>query len=111
LEETGAGAIGPGEGAPLVAEQLGLEERLGQARAVRRDERPRAARPVPVNESRHDLLAGSRLADDQYRRIGRDDLVELSIKLLHRVRGSDQPEVALSSLLFSALPANHRLGR
>ena len=38
LEAPGLLAVGAGEGAALVAEQLALEQRLGQRRAVERDE-------------------------------------------------------------------------
>ena len=63
----------------LVAEQLALEQRLRQRRAVDRDEggvRPRAR---AVDRPRRELLAGAALAEDQDRRLGpghaRDELV------------------------------------
>src|SRR6185295_12438880 len=47
LEEPDLGAAGVGERAPLVAEQLALEQRLGDRRAVEVDERP----PGPWTEA------------------------------------------------------------
>src|SRR5262249_56268463 len=51
-------AIGAGEGAAHVPEQLGLEDRIGQRGAVERHERPLAARRVDVQRAGHELLAG-----------------------------------------------------
>src|SRR6185436_8478589 len=109
LEQAGPRAVGSGEGAALVAEQLRFEERLGHARAVRRDERAAAARTSLVDDPRRQLLAGPGLAQDQHRRLGRDDQVELPVELLHRVRGSDQLLVALAPLGLAALAADRRL--
>src|ERR1043166_7634302 len=58
------------EGALLVAEQLALEQRLGQRGAVDGDERLAAARREIVDPLRDELLARARLALDQDR--GRD---------------------------------------
>ena len=58
------------EGATLVAEELGLEQLLGERRAVQRDERAALARGGLVDEARDDLLAGAGLAADQDGRIG-----------------------------------------
>ena len=60
-----------GEGARLVAEELGLEQRLGQGRAVDRHERALGARRAPVDRARDELLADARLALDQDRRARR----------------------------------------
>ena len=52
-----------GERAPLVPEQLGFEQVLGNAAAVHRDERLARAQLVQaVNLTRHDFLADARLA-------------------------------------------------
>src|SRR5581483_5109004 len=53
------------ESAPLVAEQLRLDQRLGEERAAHRDERPMLPGARLVNEGRGDLLAGSALAGDE----------------------------------------------
>ncbi len=52
----------PGEGALLVAEQLALQQRLGNRRAVDRQERPVGAAAVLVEGAGDQLLAGAALA-------------------------------------------------
>ena len=56
-----------GERALLVAEQLRLEQRVGNRRAVERHERLRRARAELVDGLRDQFLAGARLAADQHR--------------------------------------------
>ena len=65
LERTEPIAVGAGEAAPDVTEELGLEQRLRKRRAVDRDERRAAARAAGVNEARDDFLARPALAGDQ----------------------------------------------
>ncbi len=62
-----------GERAALVAEQLRLEQRIGQRRAVDRDERPAAPARGVMNEPCDDFLAGPRLAGQQHGRLGAGD--------------------------------------
>src|SRR5690606_16772356 len=57
LEATLLARDGAGERAALVAEQLALEDRLRERRAVDRHERPRRARRVVVQRPRRELLA------------------------------------------------------
>ena len=57
-----------GERALLVPEDLALEERLGNRRAVDRHERLSRALTELVDRLRDHLLAGARLAADQHRR-------------------------------------------
>src|SRR5690606_4940610 len=66
LERALAGAIGAGERALLVAEQLGLDQVLGQRRAVDRDERLVRDGRQRVQVARDQLLAGPALAEDQH---------------------------------------------
>ena len=63
-----------GERAALVAEQLALEQLLGQRRAGDVHERPRRAVAGVVNHLRDEVLAGAALAGEQHRRrrAGRD---------------------------------------
>ena len=61
------------EGAPRVAEELRLQQRLRERAAVLRDELPRPARPVGVDEPREQLLARAGLAEEQHRRVGVED--------------------------------------
>jgi hypothetical protein len=65
LEQADLGAAGVGERAPLEAEQLPLQQRLGDRRAVEVDERSPCPRTQAVEEPRHEPLARSRLALDE----------------------------------------------
>ena len=67
-----------------MAEQLALEQRLGQRGAVDRDEGGRGPRAVAMDRVRRELLARAALAQDQDRRLrGRDPRDEL-VDLAHR---------------------------
>ena len=57
LEETGLGAIGSGEGAALVAEQLTGQQRLGEGAAIEAHERLLHPRQEAVDHLGDDLLA------------------------------------------------------
>ena len=70
LEQAGLVAIGVGEAALDVAEELRLEQRVGQAGAVERDERLRAARAALVNQLRGDFLADAAFAGDEHLGVG-----------------------------------------
>src|SRR5438128_4930925 len=69
-----------GEGPLLVAEQLGLDQLLGDGRAIDLDEGALAARRLHVDGPRHQLLAAAVLAVDQHAagggRGGRDLVAE-----------------------------------
>ena len=72
LEAPGAPPIGAGEGALLVAEELALEERLGERGAVERDERRLGARARARGSPRASSpFAGAALAGDEHRRARR----------------------------------------
>ena len=58
-------AVRAGEAAAHVAEQLGLEQRVGQAGAVDRDERSDGAEAALVNQAGDDFLADAGLAGDE----------------------------------------------
>jgi hypothetical protein len=66
-----------------VAEELALEQRLGQAAAVDGDERPGAARERVDGAGQH-LLAGARLAEEEHRERQRRDAAE-GVELLREV--------------------------
>ena len=72
-----------GERAPHVAEQLGLEQRLGDRRAVHLDQRPRPLRAPIVDRPRHQLLAGPGLPGHQHRAPGLGDQLRRLDDLLH----------------------------
>ncbi len=65
LEEAGLRMARVREGAALVAEELGLEQGLGDRRAVDVDELPGGPRPGAVEGPREQPLAHARLALDQ----------------------------------------------
>ena len=67
FEHAGALGDGAGERAARVAEQLGLDQVVGQRRAVQRAERAVAARAAAMNRPRDQLLAAAALAVDQHR--------------------------------------------
>ena len=67
LEPAGLLAVGAGEGAALVAEELALDQALGQCPAIDPDERAGRATRVAVQRGGDQLLAGAALADDQDR--------------------------------------------
>ena len=75
-----------GEGAPLMPEQLALQQVLRDRAAVDRDERPSRARPQLVQRLRQHLLAGAALADQQHRDIGRRQPLDGAADLQHRRR-------------------------
>src|SRR5262249_54175582 len=54
-----------------VAEELALEQRLGERSAIDGDERTGAARAVLVDRARDHLLPGAALAEDQHRAAAR----------------------------------------
>src|SRR4029078_2849167 len=62
-----------GKGAAHVPEELGLEQCLGQRRAVDRHERTARPRTSAVNHPDDEFLAGSALTVDEDRRIKRCD--------------------------------------
>src|SRR5262245_35974839 len=74
--------MGARDGAPLVSEQLALEEVARHGRAVDLDERLAASRGEVVNGAGHEILPGARLAADQHRDVNpgsaADDLAHLA---------------------------------
>ena len=69
-EEAARALVAPGERALHVAEELALQERLGERRAVDGDERAAGARARRVDGARERALARAGLADDEHRRLG-----------------------------------------
>jgi hypothetical protein len=84
LLELAAPALGgTRESTALVAEELALEQRLGNRRAVDRQEGSVAARAVLVHGARHELLARAALADQQDVGIAGCDAADELADLLH----------------------------
>ncbi len=89
LELADAAAVGSGEGALLVPEQLALQQRLGNGRAVDRQEAPGCPRAVLIDGPRDQLLAGAALAADQHGDVLRGDAADCFVDLLHRFAAAD----------------------
>src|SRR5207245_10845717 len=66
----------PAARAPFAAEQLALQDRLGDRRAVDRHERTLRAAGVLVKRAREELLAGSALAEEEHSRRARGRLAD-----------------------------------
>src|SRR5687767_8351508 len=72
-----------GERAPLVAEELAFEERLGQRRAVDGDEWTARPMAVLVNGARGQFLSRTGLPADQHRAVGGGELPDAAIDGAH----------------------------
>ena len=66
LKAADAPGLGAGEGAAFVAEQLALQQRLGNGRAIDGDERLVGAVAVLVDGAGDQFLAGAGLAADEH---------------------------------------------
>ena len=101
-EQAGVVAIGPGERASNVAEELVFEQVVGDGRAVDRQKHLVAGRPQRVKRARDQLLAGPRLTRDQHRGPGRSDLADQGLDGLDRRALADERiEIALGVQLAS----------
>ncbi|EDM76062.1 hypothetical protein PPSIR1_06828 [Plesiocystis pacifica SIR-1] len=83
LELARRGPVRPRERPALVAEQLVLDQRLGQGGAVDLDEGLLAPRRVDVHRPGDELLAGPALAGDQHGRVGARGLADDGVDLAH----------------------------
>src|SRR5205823_4129345 len=82
--------VGAGEGALDEAEQLALEQRGRDRRAVDRDERMHAPRRALVEDARHHLLAGAALSLDQNGVRALRQPRQVLLDLLHDRRAADE---------------------
>src|SRR5581483_9425120 len=89
LEEPALALGRAGEGALLEAEELALEERLGERAAVEREERPRSPPGGGVDAAGDDLLAGPRLAADEDAHLRARDPIDEREDAPHRGRDDD----------------------
>ena len=80
----------PVKRAALVAEQLALDQALGQGPAIDPDERAGGAVGVAVQGGGHQLLAGPALADDQDGGVGRGGEADRLEDLTHRRALADE---------------------
>ncbi|SVK48402.1 Uncharacterized protein conserved in bacteria [Acinetobacter baumannii] len=93
-----------GEGAFLVAEQLGLDQILGNSGHVQGDERRLGARAVAVQRMRHQLFAGAGFAVDQHADRRTRQPADDAKHVLHRRRFADDVRRRIAGRL-----AAHRL--
>ena len=102
LEAADARARGAGEGALLVAEELALEQVLGDRGAVDDDEGLVARGAEIVDRARDELLAGAALAGDQHGRARRRDALDGAEHAAHHLALADQaPEPRLARHLVA----------
>jgi hypothetical protein len=111
LELAAAIGYGPGERPLHVAEQLALDQLLGNRGAVHLDERPLHPPAAHVNRSRHQLLAGAVFAMDENPAVGgrrhRDLLQQLAEHVAlphHRLAAIDRRAQLAVLDLEAALP-------
>src|SRR5262249_60352650 len=119
LEVAGLPPVGTGEGALLVAEELGLEELEGQRGDVDLHERALPPRGALVDGAGDELLADAALAPDEDGGVGVGDLVDHFLDGFHLgavledavVIGAAALELALEDLLAETLdfPLERRL--
>ena len=102
LELADAALDGAGERAALVAEELALEQLVGDRGAVEGDERP-AAIGMVMDRAGDELLAGAGLALDQDRGVGRRHATDHLVDLLHGGGAADDELLALLELAPQAL--------
>jgi len=115
LKAATAVLIGAAEGAALVAEELGLEQLVGQRTAVFDDESLVGTSAAIVDGTREHFLAGPRFTTDQDRQMeGCDALDEIADGVERTLRTADQAvesELAPGTLLPAIdAPRQHRLG-
>src|SRR6185312_14535497 len=96
LEEAAALGVGAGEGAAHVAEERGLEQRLGDGGARLGDEGLAAARTVVVDGAGDELLAGAALAVDDDGQRGIGHAIEQAEQLEHARRPANQVVVVVA---------------
>src|SRR5438477_4586056 len=80
-----------------MSEQLGLEERLRQTRAVHRNERPMRPRAERVDFPRDQLLADAALAGNEHLRVGARHALHLTPQVDHLRACSCQLAVGVTS--------------
>ena len=97
-EEAPSLPVGAGEGSPLVAEQLGFQQRLGNGRTVDGDEPAFAPAAVPVDGPRHQLLARAAVTQQQHRGVGVRDHPDLLEHALHGLRPAEDVVEAVAAL-------------
>src|SRR5882724_1584146 len=108
LEPSQATLGGARERALLVAEQLALEQRLGQRRAVYGDEGLAVPGREVVDRAGNQLLPRARLAFDQHRRRDRRHLLDLHQHFLDRRRFAEDAGALLQAPPLDEPPHRRR---
>jgi hypothetical protein len=103
LDAAAALGVGAGEGALLVAEELALEQRLRDRRAVDGHEGPRGPRGEPVDRAGRDLLARAALAREEDGGIDGRHLADRGEHLLHARARPEHPLEAAGRRALSQL--------
>ncbi len=96
VEPAGLLAVGAGERAALVAEQLALDQALGKAPQLTRMNGPAPRSEWRCSAVADQLLAGTAFADDQDRRVGRGREADRLEDLTHRGTLADQLGLGVS---------------
>src|SRR6185436_11047832 len=97
-------AVGARERAPLVAEQLGFQESLGDGGAVDGDEAALAPAAVPVDGAGHQLLARSAVSQEQHGSVGVRHHPDLLEHALHRLGAAEDVVEAVPALDLGSKP-------
>ena len=90
LDEPGARAGRTGERTLYVPEELGLEERLGESRAIHGHERAGCARAPRVDRAGGELLSRAGLPSDEDGSRRRGGALDQILDTLHRLAGTDK---------------------
>src|SRR5436309_3203687 len=100
--ELAAAAADAGGRAVFDAEELGLEQRFDQRRAIDRDERAMAPASEVVNLTGDELFANAALALEQHGEIGAGHPLDGCPQRVHHARRSDQRRGAVPPRARSA---------
>src|SRR5262249_15811760 len=97
LEQPGLVAIRASKAAAHMAEELGLEERVGQTRAVECHERSGIASASLMNQPRDDFFPDTRLAGDEHLRVGASGAMDVGLDRGDGIAPADEADFVLSS--------------
>jgi hypothetical protein len=92
LEDAGLVADCVGEAAAHVAEELGLEQRFGQAGAIDGGHRGETAAAAVMNHPRHEVLADAGLTGDEDLRVRSRRKLDLAAQRFRRCAAADEGE-------------------